>query len=73
MYVRVTQAAPVCLVICKAKTRKGGKCRNKSELGKMRCKFHGGKSTGAKTPEGLARIAEAQRKRWAQVKSVRLE
>jgi hypothetical protein len=28
-------------------------------------KFHGGLSTGPKTPEGRARIAEAQRKRWA--------
>lgn len=60
-------------VICGAKTRKGGECRNKSEPGKRRCKFHGGKSTGAKTPEGLARIAEAQRQRWARVKALRLD
>ena len=52
-------------VTCGAKTRAGGECRNKSEPGKRRCKFHGGKSTGAKTPEGRARIAEAQRRRWA--------
>nr|WP_299508788.1 HGGxSTG domain-containing protein [Cypionkella sp.] len=56
-------------VICGAKTRKSGACRNKSEPGKRRCKFHGGKSTGAKTPGGLARIAYAQRKRWALVNS----
>ena len=56
-------------VICGAKTRKGAECRNKSEPGKRRCKFHGGKSTGAKTPEGLARIAEAQRRRWARVRA----
>ena len=62
------QAAARLRVICGAKTRKGGQCRNKSEPGKRRCKFHGGKSTGAKTPEGLARIAEAQRRRWARVK-----
>ncbi|WP_321573019.1 HGGxSTG domain-containing protein [Tabrizicola oligotrophica] len=43
----------------------GGECRNKSEPGKRRCKLHGGKSTGAKTPEGLARIAAAQVRRWA--------
>ena len=60
-------------VICGAKTRKGGECRNKSEPGKRRCKYHGGKSTGAKTPEGIARIAEAQRRRrWARVKALRL-
>lgn len=52
-------------VICGAKTRKGTPCRCKSEPGKRRCKFHGGKSTGARTPEGLKRIRVAQRKRWA--------
>jgi transcriptional regulator with XRE-family HTH domain len=52
-------------VPCKARTRKGTACRNLSEPGKARCKFHGGKSTGPKTPEGKARIAEAQRARWA--------
>ncbi len=52
-------------VVCGAKTRKGGQCRNKSEAGKARCKFHGGRSTGPKTSEGKKRIAEAQRARWA--------
>lgn len=52
-------------VTCGAKTRKGGQCRNKSEAGRARCKFHGGRSTGPKTPEGKASIAEAQRARWA--------
>ncbi len=52
-------------VMCGAKTRKGTPCRCKSEPGKRRCKFHGGMSTGARTPEGIERIREAQRKRWA--------
>lgn len=51
-------------MLCGAKTRAGGECRNKSEPGECRCKFHGGKSTGAKTPEGLASIAAAQVRRW---------
>ena len=51
--------------LCHAKTRNGLPCRNKSEPGRRRCKFHGGMSTGPKTPEGKARIAEAQRSRWA--------
>lgn len=51
-------------VICGARTRKGTSCRKKSEPGRKRCKFHGGKSTGPRTPEGRARIAEAQRRRW---------
>lgn len=51
-------------VICGAKTRKGQPCRNKSEPGRLRCKFHGGLSTGPKTIEGRKRIADAQRLRW---------
>lgn len=50
---------------CGALTRKGTQCRCKPLPGKQRCKFHGGASTGPKTPEGRERIAEAQRRRWA--------
>ena len=50
---------------CGARTRKGTPCRAKALPGKRRCKFHGGMSTGPKTPEGRERIAEAQRRRWA--------
>lgn len=49
---------------CGAKTRKGTKCRNMSEAGRKRCKFHGGFSTGPRTEEGKAKIAAAQRMRW---------
>lgn len=51
---------------CCAMTRRGVACRLKSEPGKARCRLHGGLSTGPKTVEGRARIAAAQRKRWAQ-------
>lgn len=50
---------------CGARTRAGRSCTNKVIPGMYRCKHHGGKSTGPRTPEGKARIAEAQRKRWA--------
>ncbi|TNC63112.1 HGGxSTG domain-containing protein [Rubellimicrobium roseum] len=50
---------------CGALTRKKQPCRALSEPGRQRCRFHGGQSTGPKTPEGRARIAEAQRRRWA--------
>lgn len=50
---------------CGARTRKGTPCRCKPIPGKRRCKFHGGLSTGPKTTEGRERIAEAQRRRWA--------
>lgn len=62
---REAQRAARRRVVCGAKTRKGMPCRNKSEPGKRRCKFHGGLSTGARTPEGIAHIVEAQRRRWS--------
>ncbi|MEX5579145.1 HGGxSTG domain-containing protein [Pseudophaeobacter sp. A-200-2] len=49
---------------CGAKNRKGSHCKLPVEPGKRRCRLHGGASTGPKTAEGRARIAEAQRKRW---------
>lgn len=43
-------------VICGAKRHRDGQsCRAKSEPGKRRCRFHGGCSTGPRTPEGKAR------------------
>lgn len=56
-------------VRCGAKTRKGDPCRCLSEPGKRRCKFHGGRSTGPKTPEGIERIREAQRRRWLRARN----
>lgn len=53
-------------VICGARTRKGTECKAKALLGKKRCRFHGGLSTGPKTTEGRKRIAAAQRKRWVE-------
>jgi hypothetical protein len=50
---------------CGARTRQGHPCRMAvGALGKRRCSLHGGLSTGPKTAEGRARIAEAQRRRW---------
>ncbi len=57
--------APSLRVVCRATTRKGAPCKLKSVPGRRRCKYHGGKSTGPKTKEGRARIAAAQRLRWA--------
>ena len=54
---------------CGAKTRAGHPCRAKVVPGKRRCRNHGGLSTGAKTEEGRALIAEAQRRRWRRVKA----
>ena len=51
-------------LLCGAKTRAGGRCQVRAEPGRARCRFHGGKSTGPRTPAGRARISEAQRERW---------
>ena len=56
---------------CGALTRKGTPCRAMSLPDKTRCRFHGGASTGPRTDEGRARIAEAQRKRWAAWRAAR--
>ncbi len=50
--------------ICGAKNRKGLPCQCKKLYRNGRCKFHGGLSTGAKTPEGKARSLEALRRGW---------
>jgi transcriptional regulator with XRE-family HTH domain len=50
---------------CGARTRMGAPCRRKG-LDNGRCPNHGGLSSGPKSIAGRARIAEAQRRRWAQ-------
>lgn len=43
-------------VTCGAKRHRDGQpCQAKSEPGKRRCRFHGGRSTGPRTPEGKAK------------------
>ena len=44
---------------CLAKTRRGTACQKPPLRGKTRCKLHGGKSTGPRTEQGKARIAQA--------------
>lgn len=41
---------------CGAKTRSGVACKNPAVAGRERCRLHGGRSTGAKTLEGLAKL-----------------
>src|SRR5262245_35780795 len=54
-------------VECGARTRKGRPCKRPA-YPNGRCRNHGGLCTGARTAEGRARIAEAQRRRWAAVR-----
>lgn len=50
----LTKIAP-----CGARTRAGGACRQPA-MRNGRCRLHGGKSTGPRTPEGLARSRTAR-------------
>ena len=43
---------------CHARTRKGSLCRKPALKGKNRCQLHGGKSTGARTAEGLQKLRD---------------
>lgn len=45
--------------ICGAKNRRGEPCGCKALFPNGRCRFHGGLSTGPKTPEGKRRSLEA--------------
>ena len=47
---------------CGAKTRRGTECQRPAYKHNGRCGLHGGKSTGANTPEGLQRISEVNLK-----------
>ena len=47
---------------CGAKTRRGTECQRPAYKHNGRCGLHGGKSTGARTPEGLKRISETNLK-----------
>jgi len=47
---------------CSAKTRRGTACQRPAYKHNGRCGLHGGKSTGATTPEGLQRISEVNLK-----------
>ena len=49
---------------CRAHARSTGKPCVAKAMANGRCKNHGGMCTGAKTPEGRARISAAQTRRW---------
>lgn len=53
--------------VCGAMKKTGERCRSKELHRGGKCKFHGGLSTGARTPEGKARAIAAMRagySRW---------
>jgi hypothetical protein len=44
---------------CGARTRDGAPCKGPG-MSNGRCRMHGGKSTGPRTPEGLQRLVQAR-------------
>ena len=55
--------------ICGAKTRAGTPCKKPPVSGKLRCRLHGGLSTGPKSSEGRQRCSIAMKKRWTTYRS----
>jgi len=51
--------------MCGATNRRGLPCQCKKLYQGGRCKFHGGLSTGPKTPEGKVRVTENLNRYWA--------
>lgn len=51
--------------LCGARTRRGTACQCQGAGAGGRCRWHGGLSTGPRTPEGKARVSAAVRARWA--------
>ncbi|WP_353937384.1 HGGxSTG domain-containing protein [Mesorhizobium liriopis] len=49
---------------CGAKIRQGGLCAVRVVPGKMRCRLHGGLSTGPRTQEGRAKLSASLADRW---------
>ena len=53
---------------CLAKTRRGTECQRPAIKGAVRCRLHGGRSTGPRTEEGRARISAANMKHGRKTK-----
>ena len=58
---------------CSARTRSGAPCQAPGNGRGDRCKLHGGKSTGPRTPEGRERARQAVLRRWQNVRSAGLQ
>lgn len=60
---------------CGARARTNGyaPCQKPPLVGKTRCALHGGKCTGAKTPEGKLRAAQAPYKHGRYTKEAKAE
>lgn len=59
---RVTLPLAQACPRCGARTRRGTPCRGLAVRNRLRCRMHGGNSTGPRTAEGLARMRAAKTK-----------
>lgn len=58
---------------CGARTRAGTPCQCPAMRGRRRCALHGGKSTGARTPEGRERARMANYRHGEYTKEAKAE
>ena len=74
MSIFLTAGGRIHCLQCSAKSKRTGQqCRAPAIAGKSKCRFHGGKSTGPKTPEGRQRCAQARTVHGRETTSVRIE
>ena len=70
----VTAGGRIRCVQCQAKSKRTKQqCRAPACKGKTKCRFHGGASTGPKTPEGRQRCAEAKTIHGSETRKARSE
>ncbi len=59
---------------CNAKSKRTKlRCGSPAIRGKLKCRFHGGRSSGSRTPEGKARQIAANTKHGLETRAVREE
>lgn len=70
----LTAGGRIHCVQCSAKSKRTGQqCRSPAARGKTTCRFHGGASTGPKTPEGHALCAAAKTVHGFETRALRAE
>jgi len=74
MTIFLTLGGRVTCTQCNALSKRSRqRCKAPAIKGKTKCRFHGGKSTGAKTAEGRARIAKAHTVHGRETRAIRAE
>jgi hypothetical protein len=69
-----TAGGRITCLQCQARSKRTGvQCRAPASKGKTKCRFHGGKSTGPRTPEGRTRCAQARTKHGQETTEIRKE